>query len=193
MLILLGPHLASTAAQNNGRPFADVDARAVAARNAEFAGGGHGAPSAAELTRAPTATGQPVTLGGYVFGDHSLAQVLGSTLSGGQKALSAFGAGGSALGALAFAFSLLGVAYVLILPRLRLMVLVPLIVALPALFVAGRIRTDYFGAGAVWWPVLPVSAAILMYAVVQLARPWLEPRLAAARTRVRRRVDARTA
>jgi hypothetical protein len=191
MLILLGPHLASTAAQNNGRLFADIDARAVAARNAEFAGG-RGAPSAADLARDPAALGQPVTLAGYVFGDHSLAQVVGSTLSGGQKALSAFG-GGSALAALAFAFSLLGVVYVLILPRLRLLVLVPLIVALPALFIAGRIETDDFAAGAVWWPVLPVSAAILMYAVVRLAQPWLGPRLVATRARVSRRVDARTA
>jgi hypothetical protein len=193
MLILLGPHLASTAAQNNGRLFADVDARAIAARNAEFAGGGHGAPSAAQVARDPAATGQPVTLGGYVFGDHSLAQVVGSTLSGGQRALSAFGAGASALGVLAFAFSLLGVVYVLILPRLRMLVFAPLIVALPALFVAGRITTSHFGAGAVWWPVLPVSAAILMYAAVHLAQPWLEPRLAAARTRARRHVDARAA
>ncbi len=192
-LILVGPHLVSTAAQNNGRLFADVDARAVAARNAEFSGGGHGAPSPAVLQRDPTAIGEPVTLGGYVFGDHSLGQVVGSTLTGGQRALSAFGAGGSALGVLAFAFGLIGVFYVLILPRLRGLVLVPLLVALPALFVAGRITTDDFGAGAVWWPVLPVSAAILAYAAAHLTWSWLEPRLAAARTRARGYVDARVA
>ena len=78
--ILVGPHLASTAAQNDGKPFADVSARAIAARNAEFAGGGHGAP----LGRggvARSALGDPVTLGGYVFGEHSLAQVAGGTLT----------------------------------------------------------------------------------------------------------------
>jgi len=192
-LILVGPHIVSTAAQNNGRLFADVDARAVAARNAEFSGGGHGAPSAADLQSNPAATGQPVTLGGYVFGDHSLGQVAGSTLTGGQRAVSAFGAGGSPLSDIAFAFALIGVAYVLILPRLRALALVPLLVSLPALFVAGRINIDDFAAGAVWWPVLPVSAAILAYATIHLARPRLEPRLAAARRRARRYVDARPA
>jgi hypothetical protein len=171
-LILLGPHLASTAAQNDGRLFADVDAAAVAARNAEFAGEGHGAPSVLEALRAPLG-GRPVTLAGYVFGDHSLGQGAGGTLSGAHEALSAFGAGGAALGGIAFALALVGVAYVLLLPRLRLLVLVPLLVALAALFVAGQTPADAFAAGAVWWPALPASAAILGYAAVRLAQPRL--------------------
>lgn len=191
-LVLLGPHLASTAAQNDGRLFADVDVRAVAARNAEFAGQGHGAPSVLEALRDPLG-GRPVTLAGYVFGDHSLGQVVGGTLSGGQEALSAFGAGGSALGGIAFALALLGVAYVLLLPRLRLLVLVPLLVALPALFVAGRTPADAFAAGAVWWPALPVSAAILGYAAVRLAEPRLAPSLSTLRLPARRRVRGQRA
>jgi hypothetical protein len=193
MLILIGPHLASTAAQHNGSLFADVDARAVAARNLEFAGGGNGAPSAAELQRDPTATGSSVTLAGYVFGDHSIAQVVGSTLSGAQKALSAFGGGGSPVGGIAFALALIGVLYVLILPRLRLLVLLPIIVVLPTLFIAGRVASDNFAAGAAWWPVLPLCGAILAYAAVRLAQPTLAPRLAATLTRARRFVEARFA
>ena len=191
--ILLGPHLASTAAQNNGSLFADVNSRAVAARNAEYIGGGHGAPTTAELTIDPTASGHPTSLGGYVFGDHSLAQVAGSTLSGGQKALSAFDGDPSALTVIAFTFALIGIAYVLILPRLRALVLIPLIVALPTLFVAGRITTDDFAAGAVWWPVLPLSGAILAYAALQMARQSLSSRRAKARSRPRTRQPAHEA
>lgn len=191
-LVLLGPHLASTAAQNDGRLFAGVDTRAVAARNAEFAGQGHGAPSVLEALRDPLG-GRPVTLAGYVFGDHSLEQVVGGTLSGAQEALAAFGAGGSALGGIAFALALLGVAYVVLLPRLRLLVLVPLLVALPALFVAGQTDADPFAAAAVWWPALPVSAAILGYAAARLAQPWLAPRLRSLVLRARRRVHGQRA
>lgn len=191
-LVLLGPHLASTAAQNDGRLFADVDARAVAARNAEFAGEGHGAPSVLETLRDPLG-GEPVSLAGYVFGDHSLGQVVGGTLSGAQEALSAFSSGGSVLGAIAFALALLGVAYVLFIPRLRLLAWIPLLVALPALFVAGQTGADAFAAGAVWWPSLPAGAAILAYAAVQLAQPALAPRLTRVRLFARHRLQGQRA
>ena len=191
-LVLLAPHLASTAAQNDSRPFADVDARARMARNAEFAGKGHGAPSVAESLRDPLG-GRPVTLAGYLLGDHSPGQLVGGTLRGGQETLSAFGAGGSALGAIVFALALLGVAYVLLLPGLRLLVLVPLLVALPALFVAGQTDTDAFAAGAVWWPALPVSASILVYAAVRLAQPTATPRLARWRLQAQQRFQGRRA
>ena len=185
LLILVGPNLTSTAAQNNGNLLAGMDARAVAARNVEFVGGGQGAPSLTQRERDPLAIGTPVTFGDYVFADHSPSQIVGSTLTGGQRALSAF-ATGSPLTAIAFAFALLGVIYVLIVPQLRPLVLVPIIVALPTLFVAGRIQTDNFAAGAVWWPVLPVSAAILVYAAAQLTRPAIVLRLGSTRGRVRR-------
>ena len=190
MVILVGPYLTSTAAQNNGRPFAALDASAVAARNAEFADGSHGAPSALQLRRDPTATGSSVSLSQYVFGDHSLTQVAGSTLSGGQQAMSAFGAGG-VLAGIALALALVGCLYVLILPRMRALALVPILVVLPTLFVAGRIATDDFAAGAAWWPVLPLSAAILTYAAIALARPALAPHLASLRAHARRRPQAR--
>jgi hypothetical protein len=131
------------------------------ARNAEFlATGRHGAPTPAQAGRDPLA-GEPVTLAGYVFGDHSLTQVAGSTLVGGQRALAAFGVS---------AVALLGVAYLLLLPRLRRLALVPLLIPLPTLFIAGRTAADPFAAAAVWWPVLPASAAVLAYAAVALVR-----------------------
>jgi hypothetical protein len=41
-------------------------------------------------------------------------------------------------------------------------------------------------AGAIWWPVLPTSGAILAYAAAHLARSSLLPRLAKVRTHTRR-------
>lgn len=175
VLVLLAGHLASSAAQHDGNALADVGARAVAARNLEFAGLGHGAPSVLEAARDPLG-GHAVTLTGYVLGDHSISQVVGGALAGGQESLSAFSRG-SALAVIAFAVALLGVLYTLCLPRLRLLVLVPLLVALPALFVAGRTTFDALSAGAVVWPALPAGAAVLAYAASRLVarRPAEEP------------------
>jgi hypothetical protein len=169
LAVALTPYLAATAAQNDGDALAGVTTRAVAARNQEFAGKGHGAPTALEQLRDPLG-GRPVTLSGYAFGDHSGGQVVGGTLTGAREALAAF-ADGSALTVAAFVLAALGLLYVVALPRLRLLVLVPALVALPALFVAGRTPADAFSAGAVLWPALPACAAILVYAVSELARP----------------------
>jgi hypothetical protein len=168
LALALAPHLAATAAQNDGDALAAVTTRAVAARNQEFAGKGHGAPTALEQLRDPYG-GRPVTLGGYVFGDHSGGQLMGGALTGAREALAAF-ARGSALAVAAFVLAALGLLYVVLLRRLRLLVLVPALVALPALFVAGRTPADAFSAGAVLWPALPASAAILVYAASELAR-----------------------
>lgn len=169
LALMLTPHLASTAAQSDGDALAGVTTRAILARNQEFAGKGHGAPTALEQLREPLG-GRPVTLDSYVFGDHSGGQVVGGTVTGAREALAAF-AGGSALAVLSFALAALGLLYVVMLPRLRLLVLVPALVALPALFVAGRTPADAFSAGAVLWPALPACAAILVYAATELARP----------------------
>lgn len=177
-LLLLAPHLASTASQNDGSLFADMSGRAIVARNAEFAGHGHGSPTRRQLARDPLA-GRPVTLFGYILGDHSLSQVVGSTLSGGQQGLSAFSArdGLGLISVLAFTVLALGGLYVLILPRLRALVLLACLVVVPTLFIAGRTDADAFSASAVVWSALLASAAILAYAVANLSRPFVAARL----------------
>ena len=84
-VVFLIPHLASTANQNDGRMFANLDARAVVARNAEFPAGEHGAPTAAALARDPLG-GRKVSLSGYVFSEHSVPQVLAGTMTGASEA-----------------------------------------------------------------------------------------------------------
>lgn len=76
---------------------------------------GYGIPTIKEAARDPFAR-RPVTLPGYLFGDHSVSQVAGRVLVGGQQSLSAFGKPGGigALGTIAFVFVVLGG-----LPRLR--------------------------------------------------------------------------
>lgn len=177
-LVLLAPHLASTASQNDGSLFANMSARAIASRNVEFVNGERGSPTASELSD-DALSGRPVTLPGYVFGDHSISQVVGGVLAGGQQSFASFsergGAGGLAV--IAFLMVVLGALYVLILPQLRLLVLLTPLVAAPALFIAERGDSEPFAAGAVMWPAMLVSGAILAYATGKLASPVLEPRL----------------
>ncbi|MDQ3678650.1 MAG: hypothetical protein M3401_17935 [Actinomycetota bacterium] len=189
VVVLLTPHLASTARQSSGSLFANVSARAIEARNVEFLGSGHGSATPAEAARDPFA-GEPVSLPGYLFGDHSISQVIGGTLSGGQESLAAFGKrGDSGLpGSLAFLLVVLGVIYVLVLPRLRLLMLLPPLVVAPSLFIAERADGNALAAGAALWPAMLACAGILAYAAMQLARPVIEPRLpqiSSLRTRLR--------
>ena len=180
LIVLLTPHLASTASQNSGSLFANLSARSIAARNIEFLGMGHGSPTIEEAARDPFA-GRPVTLPGYLFGDHSVSQVVGGVLAGGQESLSAFGERGGRgfLGTIAFLLVVLGVLYLLILPRLRLLVMLPPFAIAPTLFIANRTDGDPWAAAAAVWPAMLVSAGILAYAAAGLARPAIEPRVSA--------------
>ncbi|MGH2917268.1 MAG: hypothetical protein ACRDLS_01515, partial [Solirubrobacteraceae bacterium] len=190
VLVCLVPHLASTASQNEGRPFADMDARAVTARNAEFAGDGHGAPTAVELSRDPL-SGRPVDLAGYLFSDHSASQFAGGALAGGQDSITAFNqtADAGVLGILAFVVAAAGALFVLLLERLRLLVLLAPLVVAPTLFIAANTAADPAAAGAVLWPVMLACAGILAYTGARLAHPLLEPYLETiARVRARIRV-----
>ena len=183
------PHLASTASQNDGRLLANLDARAVTARNVEFLGAGHGAPSPEEFARDPL-SGRSVSLSGYLFADHSPLQFGGGALVGGQRSLSAYGSADSVgvVGTLAFLVAVLGTLFVLLLPRLRLLVLLTPLVVAPTLFIAARTPFDAAAAGAPLWPVMLACAAILAHAAARLVRPLLEPlvqRLNALRERAR--------
>jgi hypothetical protein len=190
VVVCLLPHLASTASQNDGRMLANMDTRAVAARNIEFYDDGHGAPTADAMSRDPL-SGRPVGLGGYLFSDHSVSRFLGGAISGAQKSATAFNATDRAgpLGILAFLIAAAGTLFVLFLPRLRLLVLLPPLVAAPTLFIAAQTPFDAGAAGAVLWPAMLVSAVILLSAAARLARPLVEPQLSRfERLRARRRL-----
>jgi hypothetical protein len=191
--LLLTPHLASTASQNDGSLFANMSARAIAARNAEFVGQGHGAPTPVQYADDPL-SGEPVTIAEYLFGDHSISQVVGGVLDGAQESFAAWGESGSSgiAGAIAFALVILGGLYVLVLARLRLLVLLPSLVVAPSLFIVSRTEADPLAGGAALWTCLLVCAGILAYATEQLARPAVETRLPLRRStrRTKRRGDA---
>jgi hypothetical protein len=184
--VLLVPHLASTASQNDGRMFANLDARAVAARNAEFPAGEHGAPTAAELARDPLG-GRTVSIAGYVFAEHSVGQVLESTVAGANRSIKAYDGGDrrGALGTAVLFAGLVGTLFVVMLPRLRLLVLLAAPVVVPTLFIADRTTFDPASAGAVLWPVTLACAGVLAYTVGRLAIGPLLPGLDALRARRR--------
>jgi hypothetical protein len=170
LVALLLPHLMSTADQNANHPFADMSARATYARNVEFTGAGHGAPTLTELVRDPYG-GRPATLPGYLFGDHSLPDLAGGTIAGVVPSVTAFSSSGPAR--LAFVLMLAGALYLLVVPRLRLLVLLPVLAAAPALFLVHEHGLPKLAGGAVMWPALTAAAGVLAYALAQLARPAL--------------------
>jgi hypothetical protein len=177
-LVFALPHLVSTASQNDGNLFANQKARATAARNIEFVGRGHGAPSPQQYARDPL-SGEPVTLTGYLLGDHTVAELVGGALAGGQDSIGAFvRSDGPVLGTFAVILSLAAALFVLLLQRLRLLVLLAPVVAAPALFIAAQAGTDPAAAGAVLWPVMLTSVAILVHAAARLSAPLLQPYVA---------------
>jgi hypothetical protein len=168
LTLLTLPNRISTADQNGGDPFADINHEIRSARNVEFAGHGrHGAPSLAALRRDPTGSGSPVGLGDYLFVDHSLPVAAGTTLTGGYKAIGSFAVRDETqlAGLLAFVLMVAGLAYLLILPRLRMLFIVPLLVSAPSLFLASRHVTLPFEAGMGIWPALLVGSGVLVYAI----------------------------
>jgi len=65
--------------------------------------------------------------------------------------------------------------FVLLFERLRLLVLMAPIVSAPALFMAAQTRADLPGAGAVLWPAMLASVAILVHVAACLIAPRLRP------------------
>ncbi len=168
LTLLILPNRISTADQNGGDPFADINHEIRSARNLEFAGQDrHGAPSLAAFRRDPAASGSPVGLGDYLFVDHSVPVAVGATLTGGYKAIGSFAVRDETklAGLLAFVLMVAGLAYLLILPRLRTLFIVPLLVSAPSLFLASRHVTLPFEAGMGIWPALLVGSGVLVYAL----------------------------
>jgi hypothetical protein len=174
--VLTLPSRVSVSHQTKGDLSADVTARTTLARNVEFVGRGHGAPpNRAALDDAPY-SGKQVGLGAYIFGDHSLSVVAGGTLTGAYDGLSAGAARPEAklFGLLAFLAELAGVVFLLLLPRLRLLVVIPALVALVPWFIASRNGIDPFAAQVAFWPAMLVGVASLAYAGWGLARDRLQ-------------------
>lgn len=172
------PSRVSVARQAGGDAYADVVGRATVARNGEFLGRGHGAPPDRNALIANPEAGPKVGLFEYLFGEHSLSVVAGGVLNGAYDGLSAVAHRDKTPipSFVAFVFELCGVVFVLLVPGLRLLVLVPALLALVPWFFADRGAVDSFPAQAAFWPAMLVGAASLAYAVRSMVRERLPGR-----------------
>ena len=174
------PSRVSVAHQSRGDSSADVVERATRARNVEFVGHGHGAPANAAELGADPAGGSQVGLGDYMLGDHSLSVVVGSMLSGAYDSLHAAGRRSETklVGLVAFLVGLAGAVFLLLLPRLRVLVVVAALVALVPWFFTARTGAESFLAVTPFWPILPLGAAVIAYALAgELRRRFGTPRV----------------
>jgi hypothetical protein len=168
--VLMLPNRASTADQGKGDPFADVNTMVRYARNLEFAGRGYGAPAPAAVDADPLHAGRSVALGTYLFVDHSLPVAVGGALSGTHKLFSVLTQRerSGAFGVIAFVLAVAGGLYLLLIPRLRMLVLIPWLVSAPGLFLASKGAADPLAAGMGLWPALLVGGGVLVYALCRL-------------------------
>jgi hypothetical protein len=158
--------------QSSGDGSADVTLRATQARNLEFIGAGHGAPPTRAAYEVDPFSGKRVGLGAYVFGEHSLFGVLRGAIGGIHDGLTAQADRPEArlAGLLSFSLQIVGVVFLLAVPRLRLLVLVPAVVALVPWFLADRSGVSQFPAQTAFWPGMLAGVAALAYAGWQVAR-----------------------
>jgi hypothetical protein len=172
LAIVTLPSRLSVAHQSSGDGSADVTLRSTQARNLEFIGAGHGAPPTRAAYDVDPFSGRRVGLGDYVFGDHSLSVVVGGTLGGIYDGLTAQADRPETglAGLLSFILQIVGVVFLLAVPRLRLLVLVPAVVALVPWFLADRTEVSQFLAQAAFWPGMLAGVAALGYAGWQIAR-----------------------
>lgn len=165
LLALTLPNRLSVAREGDGDLFADTAKRAVAARNVEYAGEGHGAPSRAVAVADPYA-GSRLGMTEYALGTHSPSVVAGATLVGAYESLAALARRDTSrlLGLIAFLLLLFGGAYLLAVPLLRWLLAAPLIISAPLLFLLDRGTGDAFAAAAFFLPGLLVGGGVLVYA-----------------------------
>ena len=163
LALLLVPSRLSVAKQHDGDIFGDLADRATLARSLERASNG----------RLPDR--ERVGLTEYVFSDRSLAVVAGETLTGASDSVDSFGDGGDAgvAGVLGLLFAAIGAAYLLIVPRLRMLVIVPTLVAAPALVFVGRDAMPAFAGAVPPWTALLAGGGLLAYVLVHVARAHL--------------------
>jgi hypothetical protein len=188
-LVLLSlPSRVSVAHQAGGDVNADVIQRMTYARNVEFVGRGHGAPADRDALAAEPMSGPRIGLFAYVFGEHSASTLVGSTLSGAYEGFEAASAQQEVRlpGSAAFVVEIAGLVFLLLVPGLRLLVLIPAAVSVIPWFFLGRGVATPFQAEALFWPALLVGAAAVAYATHDTLRRRLRaPRvLETARARV---------
>jgi hypothetical protein len=172
-LVLLSlPARVSVAHQAAGDVNADVIRRATFARNVEYVGRGHGAPPDRAALAANTFSGPQVGLGDYLVGDHSLSLLVGGTLSGAYDAQSATADRPHAgvAGLIAFIAEIAGIVFLLMLPRLRLLVIVPAMLAVVPWFFVSRNALPSFAGNAAFFPAMVIGAAALVYIAAQVVR-----------------------
>lgn len=170
LAVLVLPNRISVAEHHEGDFLADVAQATTAARLAERSD--TPPPRRATESSIPLPEGtRTVGLVEYVFSDHSASVVVGSTLTGAYDALGSYTERDEPrlAGLLAVVLALLGLVYLLLVPRLRMLVLIPALIALPELFFAGQDGTDPFVAGIPAWPAFLVSAGVLAYALNRLS------------------------
>jgi hypothetical protein len=159
LALLLVPSRLSAAKQHDGDIFGDLADRATLARSIERAG--EGVPP--ERKR--------VGVTEYVFADRSVGVVTGEALTGASDAVDALSDGGETrlAGLLALLFGAVGAAYLLIVPRLRMLVIVPTLVALPALVFVGRDAMSAFAGAVPPWTALLAGGGLLAYVLTEVA------------------------
>jgi hypothetical protein len=156
-LVLL-PSRLSVAHQSAGSADADVVQIASQASNTEFG---------------PLPDGSPRHdgLGSYLRA-HSVPDLVTGTVDGASSALSATAQRPQTklVGMIAFILGIAGVVALLVVPRLRLLVLLPAVVSLVPWFFVGRGTMASFPGGTMFWPALVVGAATTAHIAARGAR-----------------------
>jgi hypothetical protein len=148
LTLLILPNRLSVGNQHGGNLFGDLTDRATIAAS--------GSGSHASSRRIGMAT--------YLF-DRSPTAFAGGALRGLDRSLNAsrhHGQSGLA-GLVSFAIAGLGTLILLVIPRLRLLALLPLLIAVPTLFLASRNAEDVFAAGVPLWCAMLIGGALLVY------------------------------
>jgi hypothetical protein len=172
----------------------DVVERLTIARNAEFVGRGHGAPATRDALITNPASGPQVGMASYLLGDHSFSGAVEGTVGGGYDAVAAIAERPDTklFGLLAFLLELAGVVVLLLVPRLRLLVVSAVLLALVPLFLAHHEVAAAFASGAALFPALLLGGATVALMAYRAARERFAgrelPRAGALGAGLRRRV-----
>jgi hypothetical protein len=156
-IVFLIPSRVPVARAADGDVFADLSARAAAAEV-----GGAAAPN-----------GMSWSIFGYVF-DGGVGRFIGRVASGGYESVAAFAHGGGVLRIVAivlFAVGLVGVAYILLVPRLRALPLTAALVAVVSFVFVARGDMEPFEGAAAFLPAFCASAGLLVYVLLVVIAP----------------------
>jgi hypothetical protein len=163
LAVLLVPSRLSVANQHDGDIFGDLADRATSARSIERSS--DGLPP----------DGEGVGLTEYVFADRSVSVVAGEVLTGASDSVDALADGGETgvAGVLGLLFCAVGAVYLLIVPRLRMLVIVLTLLAAPALVFVGRHAMPPFAGAVPPWTALLAGGGLLAYVLTRVARARL--------------------